>query len=99
MSERYLQNGQSYHIIASQTKENGKYYWRCYVNGNRVVNEENKKPKEFSAVKIYSSMPEYTDVKTVGTIHDLIITDFNPLPGILLQHNDVVYYVCTNRCF
>ena len=64
-------------VVVEQVKIDGRYVFRVIVNGATVSSSVNKRPAEFSNVKIYSADPWHTAANAV-----LKIVKFSPDVGI-----------------
>ena len=49
--------GKTYHVTIQQSIEDNKYWYEISIDGDSILREENKKPKSYSIVHLYTSDP------------------------------------------
>ena len=51
--------GKTYHVTIQQSKEGNKYWYEVIIDDDSILREENKNPKTYSTVHLYTSDPWY----------------------------------------
>ena len=67
--------GKTYHVIIQQSKEDNKYWYEIIIDGDSLLREENKSPKTYSTVDLYTSDPW----------HDPFSSDFGNVYNLKIQ--------------